>query len=79
MKTKSMKSWFNMKPLLNVFGWAVVSAIVTLHAGAVEPTIRPHLLGNLVIGNFLRGQERGAHAFEVSRDKKSLGSGMITR
>jgi len=27
--------------------------------------------GNLLIGNFLRGQEgKGAHAFEVTRDKK---------
>ena len=27
--------------------------------------------GNLIVGNFLRGQEgRGAHAFEVTRDKK---------
>jgi len=27
--------------------------------------------GNIVIGNFLRGQEgRGAHAFEVTRDKQ---------
>jgi outer membrane protein assembly factor BamB len=27
--------------------------------------------GNIVIGNFLRGQEgKGAHAFEVTRDKK---------
>jgi hypothetical protein len=27
--------------------------------------------GNLVVGNFLRGQEgKGAHAFEVTRDKK---------
>jgi len=31
--------------------------------------VRPN--GNLVVGNFLRGQEgRGAHAFEVTRDKK---------
>ena len=27
--------------------------------------------GNLLVGNFLRGQEgKGAHAFEVTRDKK---------
>ncbi len=27
--------------------------------------------GNLLIGNFLRGQEgKGAHAFEVTREKK---------
>jgi hypothetical protein len=27
--------------------------------------------GNLIVGNFLRGQEgKGAHAFEVTRDKK---------
>jgi hypothetical protein len=27
--------------------------------------------GNYVVGNFLRGQEgKGAHAFEVTRDKK---------
>jgi hypothetical protein len=29
--------------------------------------------GNFVIGNFLRGQEgKGAHTFEISRDKKVL-------
>ena len=29
--------------------------------------------GNFVIGNFLRGQEgKGAHAFEINRDKKVL-------
>jgi hypothetical protein len=27
--------------------------------------------GNLLVGNFIRGQEgKGAHAFEVTRDKK---------
>ena len=27
--------------------------------------------GNLLVGNFLRGQEgKGAHAFEVTRDKR---------
>ncbi len=30
-------------------------------------------------GNFLRGQEgKGAHAFEVTRDKKSSGNGTTT-
>jgi hypothetical protein len=34
-------------------------------------SIQPLPNGHLVIGNFLRGQEgRGAHAFEVTRDKK---------
>lgn len=34
-------------------------------------SIQPLPNGNLVVGNFLRGQEgRGAHAFEVTRDKK---------
>ena len=35
--------------------------------------------GNLLVGNFLRGQEgKGAHAFEVTRDKKSCGNGPTT-
>ena len=34
-------------------------------------SIQPLPNGNLVVGNFLRGQEgKGAHAFEVTRDKK---------
>ncbi len=34
-------------------------------------SIQPLANGNLIIGNFLRGQEgRGAHAFEVTREKK---------
>ncbi len=34
-------------------------------------SIQPLKNGNIVVGNFLRGQEgRGAHAFEVTRDKQ---------
>ena len=34
-------------------------------------SLQPLKNGNLVVGNFLRGQEgRGVHAFEVTRDKK---------
>jgi hypothetical protein len=34
-------------------------------------SIQPLPNGNLIVGNFLRGQEgKGAHAFEVTRDKK---------
>jgi outer membrane protein assembly factor BamB len=34
-------------------------------------SIQPLKNGNLIVGNFLRGQEgKGAHAFEVTRDKK---------
>jgi hypothetical protein len=34
-------------------------------------SIQPLKNGNLLVGNFLRGQEgKGAHAFEVTRDKK---------
>src|SRR6266446_8689955 len=34
-------------------------------------SIQPLPNGNLIVGNFLRGQEgRGAHVFEVTRDKK---------
>jgi hypothetical protein len=32
--------------------------------------------GNLLVGNFIRGREgRGAHAFEVTRDKKVVWQG----
>jgi len=34
-------------------------------------SVQPLKNGNLVVGNFLRGREgKGAHAFEVTRDKK---------
>lgn len=34
-------------------------------------SIQPLANGNLIVGNFLRGQEgKGAHAFEITRDKK---------
>jgi hypothetical protein len=34
-------------------------------------SIQPLKNGNIIVGNFLRGQEgRGAHVFEVTRDKK---------
>ncbi len=36
-------------------------------------SIQPLANGNLIVGNFLRGQEgKGAHAFEITRDKKVI-------
>ncbi len=50
---------------------AALFACLSLNSGAAGTSLQQLRNGNVLVGNFLRGQEgKGAHAFEVTRDKK---------